>query len=163
MSMFWIGVADTQVPGAMLNILCLLLAITFGLYFHKRRSQEQANALDDIKNALSAGLPYTLIVSGFLYLYYGKIDAEFTDHKVSERLTAIEKQLKDDQVWEDFKRSNTDYETYSKEQFYKEEKTKIEAANSPKAIFVMSLLGGLMLGTFYSILGTIIMRKVVFR
>ena len=48
-------------------------------------------------------------------------------------------------------------------QFFTEEKTKIEAANSPKAILVMSLLGGLMLGTFYSILGTVIMRKVVFR
>lgn len=163
MAMFGFGLRDSQVPGAMLNIFCLLLAISVGLYLAKRKSREKTNALDDIKSSMTAGLPYTLVVSGFLYLFYGNIDVDFTNHKVSERITAIEKQLAEPNVWAEFKQENPDYETYSKEQFFKEEKTKIEAANSPKAILVMSLLGGLMLGTFYSILGTIIMRKIVFR
>ena len=163
MSMYWFGMLDSQIPGTLTNILCLLLAISVGLFFSKLRAKEATNALGDIKAGMTAGLPYTLVVSGFIFFFYGNIDSEFTQHKISERLTATEKQLTDDGTWEQFKRDNPDYETYTKEQFFKEEKTKIEAANSPKAIFVMSLLGGLMLGTFYSILVTAIYRKVVFR
>ena len=163
MSMYWMGMRDSQIPGTLINIFCLLLAISVGLFYSKLRAKEATNALGDIKTGMTAGLPYTLIVSGFIFLFYSNIDKEFTQHKISERLTATEKQLSNENTWEQFKRENTDFETYTKEQFFKEEKTKIEAANSPKAIFVMSLLGGLMLGTFYSILVTAIYRKVVFR
>ncbi len=163
MSMFWAGMADSQIPGALINIFCLLLAISIGLYLSKRRRKEASNALTDIKEGMSAGLPYTLIISGFLYFFYGNIDKEFTDHKIAERLTAMEKMLDTPGEWEQFKIDYPDYEMYSKEQFLKEEKKKIEAANNPRSIFVMSLLGGLMLGTFYSILVTAIYRKIVFR
>ncbi len=163
MSMYWLGMQDSQIPGTLTNILCLLLAISVGLFYEKLRAKEPSNALGDIKSAMTAGLPYTLIVSGFIYFFYGNIDADFTRHKVSERLVATEKQLENQETWDQFKADNPDYETYTKEQFFEEEKTKIEAANSPKAIFIMSLLGGLMLGTFYSILVTAIYRKVVFR
>ena len=163
LSMYSFGLMDSQIPGAMINILFLLLAISTGLYLTKLRSKEPTNALADIKNAMTAGLPYTLIVSGFLYFFYNSIDKEFTDHKINERITAIEKQLSEPGEWEQFKEDNSDFETYSKEQFLKEETTKIEAANAPRSIFVMSLLGGLMLGTFYSIVVTAILRKIVFR
>lgn len=163
MSMYSFGMMDSQIPGAMINILFLLLAISTGLYLTKLRSKEPNNALGDIKDSMTAGLPYTLIVSIFLYFFYGNIDREFTDHKINERITAIEKQLSEPGEWEQFKKDNSDFETYSKEQFLKEETEKIEAANAPRSIFVMALLGGLMLGTFYSILVTAIMRRIVFR
>lgn len=163
MGMFWAGMEDSQIPGAMLNILCLLMSVSIGLYRVKSRRTEHINALGDIKDAMSAGLPYTLIVSGFIYFFYANIDREFTDHKISERLTAVEKKLAEPGEWEQFKKDYPDYETYSKEQFMKEEKSKIEAANNPRSVFVMSLLGGLMLGTFYSILVTAIYRKLIFR
>lgn len=163
MSMYWTGMLDSQIPGTLINILFLLLAISVGLYLSKTQKKEATNALTDIKDGMSAGLPYTVVISLFLYFFYGNIDREFTDHKISERLTATEKMLAEPGEWEDFKDANPDYETYSKEQFLKEEKTKIEAANNPRSIFIMSLLGGLMLGTMYSIVVTAIYRKLIFR
>lgn len=163
MIMFASGMEDSQIPGTMLNIFGLLSAISVGLFLTKMRSREKSSALSDIKEGMTAGLPYTLIVSGFIFLFYGNIDKGFADHKISERLTATEKKISDPAVWETFKKENSDFETYTVEQFLIEEKKKIEAANSPKAIFVMSLLGGLMLGTFYSILVTAIYRKLIFR
>lgn len=163
MSMYSAGMLDSQIPGTLINILFLLLAISVGLFLSKTKKKEATNALSDIKDGMSAGLPYTLIVSLFLYFFYGNIDREFTDHKIAERLTATEKMLEEPGEWEDFKDANPDYETYSKEQFLKEERTKIEAANNPRSIFIMSLLGGLMLGTLYSIVVTAIYRKLIFR
>lgn len=163
MSMYSFGMMDSQIPGAMINIFFLLAAISTGLYLTKLRNKEQSNALGDIKSAMTAGLPYTLIVSGFLYFFYGNIDREFTDHKITERITAIEKELAKPGEWEKFKKENPDYETYSQAQFLSEETTKIKAANAPRSILIMSLLGGLMLGTFYSILVTAIMRRIIFR
>jgi len=163
LSMFGFGMLDSQIPGTLTNIFCLLAAISVGLFMSKLRREEKGSALTDIKEGMSAGLPYTLIVSIFIYFFYGSIDAQFTEHKISERLAGIEKTIEIPGKWEKFKREHTDFETYSKVQYMKEEKEKIEAANSPKAIFVMSLLGGLMLGTFYSILVTAIFRKIVFR
>lgn len=163
MSMYFSGVIDSQIPGTLVNILFLLLSISVGLFLVKSRQKEPSNALGDIKDGISAGLPYTLIVSVFLYFFYGSIDRDFSSHKISERLMTTEKMLADEKTWETFKRQNEDYETYTKEQFLSEEKVKIETANSPKAIFVMSLLGGLMLGVFYSILVAVIYRKIVFR
>lgn len=163
LGMFWGGMLDSQIPGTLINIFCLLAAISVGLFLSKSKKKEATNALTDIKDGMSAGLPYTLIISAFLYFFYGTIDQDFTQHKINERITATEKMLGTEGEWEDFKMANPDYETYSKEQFLKEETEKIEAANSPRSIFVMSLLGGLMLGTFYSILVTAIFRKIIFR
>ncbi|MBL4862581.1 MAG: DUF4199 family protein [Crocinitomicaceae bacterium] len=163
MSMYWSGMIDSQIPGALINILCLLTAITIGVILSKLRNKDATSALADIKDGMAAGLPYTIVISVFLFLFYGKIDPGFTQHKVAERLAATEKKLNDDKIWAEFKRENRDFETYTKEQFYDEEKVKIEAANNPKSIMIMSLLGGLMLGTLYSILVTIILRRIVFR
>jgi glucan phosphoethanolaminetransferase (alkaline phosphatase superfamily) len=161
--MYWAGMKDSQIPGTLINIFCLLASISTGLFLVKLRRKEEANALQDIKDAMSAGLPYTIIVSVFIFFFYGNIDKEFTDHKISERLVAIDKAINDTGSWDQFKIEHPDYETYSKEQFYEEEKIKIETANSPRSVMIVSLLGGLMMGMLYSILVTVIYRVVVFR
>ena len=163
LSMYWFGMVDSQIPGTLINILCLLLTISVGLFLSKLRNKEKTSALDDIKSSMTAGLPYTLIVSGFIYFFYANIDADFTNHKISERMALNEKGVNDPKTWATYKKNHSEYETYSPEQYLEEEKLKIEAANNPKSIFIISLLGGLMMGAFYSILVTAIYRKIVFR
>ena len=55
------------VPSVFINILCLLLAITVGLYKQKIKDTESGNTLRDIKNGMSAGITYSIIVSLFIF------------------------------------------------------------------------------------------------
>lgn len=156
-----IGVEKPEVPMLMINSLCLILAISIGLYMHKRKNP-QSNLLGDIKNALSAGLPYTIVISIFIYLFYTYIDPGYTEHKISERITAAEKYIANEDNWNKIK-ANPTYETFSKEQFLKAEMESATTFNSPKFVMIVSLLGGLLLGTFYSIFVSVIYRKVMFK
>ena len=58
---------ENIIPMVLINILFLLLAIAVGLFIQKRNEKEESNALNDIKNGLKAGLPYTVIVCVFIY------------------------------------------------------------------------------------------------
>lgn len=157
----WVGY--DVVPSVMLNILCLLLAIAVGLYLHKRTSDPEANALSDIKNGLTAGLPYALIVSTFLYFYYEKIDPDFTAHQVSERSYELEKMLDDPTRLKEIKESNSDFEVMTKEEILEKGREQIESNYSPKFTMTVSLLALLLLATLYSILITVIYRRIIFR
>ena len=150
-------------PAILANILCLLLAITLGLYFHKRNATEQSNALGDIKSAMGAGMVYTMIVTVFLYFYYSKIDPEYNQHQRSEAAMQLEKMLNDPEEFKKLKGSNGDFEVMSKDEIRASLITNQEAMYSTQAVTTIGLLGMLMLATVNSILISIVMRRVIFK
>ena len=150
-------------PAILANILCLLLAITLGLYFHKRNATEQSNALGDIKSAMGAGMIYTMIVTVFLYFYYSKIDPEYNQHQRSEAAMQLEKMLNDPEEFKKLKGSNGDFEVMSKDEIRASLITNQEAMYSTQAVTTIGLLGMLMLATVNSILISIVMRRVIFK
>ena len=152
---------DLTVP-ILSNILSLLLAISIGLYLHKSREKEYTNALGDIKNGLSAGVPYILIVSVFLYFYYKKIDPEYNEQQLSEAAMQMEKMLNDPEQLQALRDSNEDFEVMSVEKLRESLVSNQEAMYSAQAVTTMTLLGLLILATFNSIFITIIYRKLVF-
>lgn len=145
------------------NILFLLLAISFGLYFHKRKETEESNALNDIKNALSAGVPYIVIVSVFMYFYYSKIDPEFNSHQRAETAMQLEKMLNNPEDLQKMRESNSEFEVMSVDEIRESIISNQEAMYSPQAVTTISLLGLLLLATFNSIFVTIVYRKLIFR
>ena len=147
----------------MTNIFCLLMAITLGLYLHKRKETEYSNALGDIKNAMSAGVPYTIIVSIFLYFYYTKIDPAYNQHQRSEAAMQLEKLLDNPTDLKAMRESNAEFEVMSKDQIRESIVSNQRAMYSAQAVTTISLLGMLILATFNSIFITIVMRKLVFR
>ncbi|MDG1332760.1 MAG: DUF4199 domain-containing protein [Crocinitomicaceae bacterium] len=153
---------DLTVP-ILTNILCLLLAISIGLYLHKSAEKEYTNALGDIKNGLSAGVPYIIIVSVFLYFYYTKIDPEYNQHQRSEAAMQLEKLLDDPDDLQKMRDSNAEFEVMSVEEIRESIISNQEAMYSPQAVTTISLLGMLILATFNSIFITIIYRKLIFR
>ena len=153
---------DLTVP-IMTNILCLLLAISLGLYLHKSRETEYTNALGDIKNGLSAGVPYIVIVSVFLYFYYTKIDPEYNQHQLSEAAMQMEKMLDDPKELQALRDSNAEFEVMTVEELRESLTSNQEAMYSAQAVTTISLLGMLILATFNSIFITIIYRKLIFR
>ena len=153
---------DLTIP-IMANILCLLLAISVGLYLHKTKETEYTNALGDIKNGLSAGVPYIVVVSIFLYFYYTKIDPEYNQHQRSEAAMQLEKLLDNPDDLQKMRDSNAEFEVMSVEEIRESIVSNQEAMYSPQAVTTISLLGMLVLATFNSIFITIILRKLIFR
>lgn len=151
------------VPSVMLNILCILLAISVGLYKQKRQETEHTSALHDIKNGMSAGVPYTLIVSCFLYFYYSSIDPEFNKHQIAEAEIGIEKMLSDSTEFEAIKRTRPEFEVMGKEEIFKELIQGPRGFYKASTTMTVSMLALLLLATINSIFVTIVYRKIVFR
>jgi hypothetical protein len=164
MIFFWTGILGTDIaPAVLLNMLFLLLSISVGLYLHKRAETEFGNALLDIKNAMTAGLPYVVIVSVFLYFYYAKIDPEFNQHQIAEAYTSVEKKMADPDTFLEIKASNESFEVMSKEEILAQLKENLERNYSPSFTMTVSLLGLLLLATLNSLFVTIVYRRLVFR
>jgi hypothetical protein len=94
MAIYYAGIFErTIVPAVLLNILGLLACIAIGLFLQKRRDTEETNTMIDLKNAMSAGVPYVLMVSIFIYFFYAKINPEYYQHQIAENEIAIEKMV----------------------------------------------------------------------
>ncbi len=163
MMFFWSGISgDDLRPIIMINILFILLAIALGLYFHKREETEQSNMLNDIKNAMSAGVPYALLVSIFLYVYYSKIDPGYNEHKIAEQEMAVRKMLDDPQEFKTIK-ENEEFEILTKEEIFDRMSENARAVYSAGTTTTVSLLAMILLSTLYSILVAIVMKRFIFR
>lgn len=164
LSMFYFGIFnENPIAGVLLNILGLLLAISIGLYLQKIRETEETNTMIDLKNGMSAGFPYVLIVSVFIYFYYSKINPEYYAHQIAENEITIEKMVNDPVQLKKFKESQEDAEVMTKEQI--ENKLKESSRKGASASFTatLSTLALLILATIYSLLVTIIFRRVFFK
>lgn len=151
------------VPSVFINILCLLLAITVGLYKKKLKDTESGNTLRDIKNGMSAGITYSMIVSLFIFFYYSKIDPEFNKHQISKLEVSVKKILDNPQKFEELKNSNEALEVMTKEDIYNK---KLEAGRgfyNPMSTMTISMLAMLLLTTMNSVLISLVLRKIIFR
>lgn len=164
MVFFWTGMVGTNiVPAVLLNMLFILLAIAIGLYLHKLKETEYVNALTDIKNGMTAGVPYAMLVSVFIYFYYTNIDPGFNAHQKSEWEVAISKELDSPGGLERAREQNPAFEVLSKEEIITNMKSGYESFYNPTSTMTLSMLALLLLATLNSIFVTVIMRRVVFR
>lgn len=150
-------------PTALLNILLLLCAVSFGLFFTMRSETEESNFLNDVKNGMSAGLPYTLIVSIFIYFFYGQIAPEVNKHQLSEIQTRIKMDLEIPEKVEEFKKSNEQFEVMTKDEMFEAMSSNAKAMFAPGSSMTLAMGGLLLLALINSILVAIILRRIVFR
>lgn len=154
---------DIFIPGLLNNFL-LLVAIAIGIYFEKKREGlGQGTALSDIKNGMVAGAPYALIVSVFMFFYYGDINPSFTDDRLNERMDIVYQAMERSSYVDSLKQQNQDFNVMSNEEIYKQIREETASAYSPKSLLTLSLLGLIVLGFTYSIFITIIFRKILLR
>ncbi len=154
---------EMLVPAVMTNIFLLLSSISVGLYLTKRKEiDEESSALKDVKNGMTSGLIYAILVSTFMYLYYAKIDTEFNRHQITESEMWFEKQIKDPKALNEIRSSNEAFETMTITELRKHYKKNIKANFSPLSTSTVGLLAMLLLGTLNSIFVTAVYRKIVF-
>ena len=140
-----------------LNMFFLTAAISYSLFQIKRKEVE-SNLLNDIKNGMLAGVPYTLIVSVFLYFYYEKIYPEFNDKKIQE----IELRLKDPKVIKEIQTTNPAMENKNPEEIKREVMANTRSMYSAKFTMIITLLALMVYSTLNSMVIAIIYRRVVF-
>lgn len=147
----------------LINLFLLIAAIGVGLFLQKMRDTEESTGLRDIKNGMTAGVPYAVIIGIFLYFYYAKIDPEFNDHKLAEQEYVIDQQLNKPGGLAEIKKDNPDFEVLSKEEIKKQAMDSARGALSATSTMTLTLLGLILMSALNSIFITIIYRRIVFR
>lgn len=142
----------------LLNMALLTAAIALFLYSTKR-TETESNLLNDIKNGLKVGLPYTLIVSFFLFFYYRDIYPEFNEHKRA----AFEQKINSPQKIAVIRKGNSALENKSDEEIKKLARQNTAMMYNPQFTLSISLLALLVYSTLNSLMIAVIYRKVVFR
>lgn len=145
------------------NILGLLVAVSVGLYLQKRKGVEDDSMLTDIKNGMTSGVIYALVVCGFLYFYYEKIDPEYNQKMIAEREMYFKTVVDDPVKLKELKASNKELEVMTKEEIIEEFRKTPQMLFSGTFMMTFGMLSMLVLSTLYSILVSIIYRKVLFR
>lgn len=146
-----------------LNIFLLLGAIAFGLYRTFLRETEESNLLNDIKNGMKAGLTYSAIVGGFIYLYYASINPDYNEYQIAQLDKGITEAVNNPDELAKIRKSNEAFEVKTKEEIEEELKKGPRSFFNAGSTFTVSILAMLLLSTLYSILVSLILRKVVFK
>jgi hypothetical protein len=141
-----------------LNMLLLTSAIAYSL-FQVKRKEVESNLLNDIKNGMLAGVPYTILISIFLYFYYEKIYPEFNEKKIQE----IELRISDPKTIKEIQTSNPAMENKNPEEIKREVLANTKSMYSAKFTMIISLLALMVYSTLNSMVIAIIYRRVVFR
>ena len=142
-----------------LNMFLLTSAVSIGLFIVKKNQEEESNLLLDIKTGMTAAMPFTLLVSCFLFIFYSYIHPEYNQHQLEQ----TRQSLMDKKVLKELRSSNPSLENKTDEELIKEGINQTKQWTSPKFTMVISLLALLMYSTFNSLIITLIYRGIVFR
>jgi hypothetical protein len=142
----------------LLNMFLLTFVITWSIYKNKR-TQTESNLLVDIKNGMLAGVPYTAVVSVFLFFYYGQIFPEFREKKMNEVYVRIDTKKELDAIRKNQSELENKSDVEIKQLAIKDWKNKLD----PQFTMMISLLALLFYTTMNSLLISLVFRRIVFR
>ncbi|MBI2259973.1 MAG: DUF4199 family protein [Flavobacteriia bacterium] len=146
------------------NMLLLTVAVSLGLYKQKKMEGfSSGNLLSDIKNGLTSGVVYALIVSLFILLYYSTINPQLNERQIEESTMMIYKAVNDPKYLEDLKKTQESFEVMNKKQITEELLKGPKNFYNAKATFVISLLSLVLFSTLLSIIISIIYRKILIK
>ena len=74
----------------LINMLLLTVTISISLYLIKKKEANPANFLKDLKKGIGTGMVYTLLVSGFIYVFYAKIHPEYNAYQIAQAKELLE-------------------------------------------------------------------------
>lgn len=156
---------DTPVSATIfINMFILLVGIATGLFLHKKKEGFlSGNAMSDIKAAMTVAIPYSILLSIFIYFYYKDINPEYNEIQIEKAQLVIEKDVNDPVILKKMKAENEAFEVMSKEKIRKQLLQGPKNFYNPKSTALISLLALMMLSTIYSIFITIVYRKVMFK
>ncbi len=142
----------------LLNMFLLTFVITWSIYKQKQ-VQTESNLLVDIKNGMMAGVPYTAVVSVFLFFYYGQIFPEFREKKMNEVYVRIDTKQELDAI----RKNQPELENKSDQEIRKLAISDWKNKLDPQFTMMISLLALLFYTTMNSLLISLVFRRIIFR
>ena len=142
-----------------LNMFLLTSAVSIGLFIVKKNQEEESNLLLDIKTGMTAAMPFTLLVSCFLFIFYSYIHPEYNEHQIKERMELVKKPT----YLNVMRKEDPESENKTDQELIANEEKKAKVMYTPKAAMIVSLLGMLVFSTFNSIFISLIYRKIIFK
>ena len=146
-------------PYVLVNMFLLTVAIALGLYLLKRDESNPGNFLMDIKKGVSCGMIYTVLVSGFIFLFYAKIHPGYNEFQLQQSVELLEKPGN----MEVIRKKNPELKSKSDKEIRGMLQQQDQLIYSANFTFVISLLGLTMYSIFNSIFIALIYRKFLFR
>jgi hypothetical protein len=131
------------------NILFLLLAVFFTVrVVYKGKQPTAITYLDIVKTALKPGMLYAILLSGFIYLYYAKIDSGFTQKRIAETTQRAA------QFYDAEKIKNTDKELLklSKDEYVLKASQSAQFIYSPFVASTLGMIGLVFMSLLYAII-----------
>ncbi|MBM3164588.1 MAG: DUF4199 domain-containing protein [Bacteroidetes bacterium] len=146
-------------PYVLANMFLLTIAVAGGTYLLKRQEVNPGNLLMDIKKGVACGMIYTLLVSGFIYLFYAKIHPGYNQYQLQKSTELLDKPGNLEKI----RSKNPDLKNRSDQEIRNMLRQQDVLIYSANFTFVISLLGLTMYSIFNSIFIGIIYRKLLFR
>lgn len=148
----------------LLNLFLLLAAIATGLYLSKKENNFAPGLfLDDFKVSLQSGLVYTIVISGFIYVYHEFVDPSIKDSIVTERIDKFHEIYPDKEAFAKLQEKEPEWKDKNFDVFVEQQEDNIRTMISSFSVFIFHLMGLFIFGMFFSFFGTIIVRKVILR
>lgn len=156
---------DFFIVSELINLFLLLGAIFTGLYLTKKENNyETVNAIEDFKIAMQSGIVYTMLITGFVYLYHSQIDESIKESITKDRIAAIHEKIPNEEVYikdiqaVDDKWTNKSFDDFIENQ---EDQTRTFVGEFFTSFFHLMIL--FMFSIFYSFFVTIVIRKIILR
>jgi len=146
-------------PYVLGNMFLLTVCIALGLYYMKNKEVNPGNFLMDIKKGVSCGMIYTLLVSGFIYLFYEKIHPEYNQYQLQQSIELLKKPENIQKI----RVKNEELKSKSNKEILGMLQKQDELIYSANFTFVISLLGLTLYSIFNSIFIALIFRRILFR
>lgn len=154
---------DILIPG-LINNLFLILAIALGLYYEKKKEGfGKGTAFSDLKAAVTSGMIYTLLIAGFIFVYYQYIQPEFIETRIEERMDLLYSEMERPSYIDSLRNDNESFSMMTDEEIIRNIKDNTVTNLSPKSSFIFTLLGMMILTFSYGIFITIIYQRILFR
>lgn len=148
----------------LLSLLLLLGAVFTGLFLSKReKNYEKVNALDDFKVAMQAGVIYTIIITGFVYIYHNQIDVTIQNSFIDQRIEALHELYPDEASFVELQERDIKWADKSYNDFIEQEEDQARSFIGPFFTSFFHLMVYFMFSLFYSFFVTIVIRKVILR
>lgn len=151
-------------PGVMLNVLFILVASSLGLYISRKQNNFQhTHFLDDFKNALKGSVLYVVIISAFIYFYYGNIDTPYMERRIAEKIELAKEQTETPEKFQKLKENNPNLKNLSADQYVENVKKDAETIHSAYVQSTLSLLALFVLSLIYALGVAVIFRTIIFK
>lgn len=148
----------------LLSLLLLVGAIFVGLFLTKKENgYEKVNALEDFKVAMQAGIVYTIIVTGFVYLYHSQIDLTIKENFIEQRISDLHEEYPDQASYAKLQEQDIKWQDFSYDDFIEnqEDQTRTFTGSFFTSFFHLMVL--FMFSLFYSFFVMLVLRKVILR